>query len=106
MLSDRMLVPDPVAAPIRPPVKRESSCSFAPRSNPASCVLSSRTGPEIIGFAVDPETVSAVVTVPPCSRDPCGSLTPSAGRNASSSSIGTDCPLTRRLIAVVGPLAW
>ena len=47
-----------------------------------------------------------VVIVPPCSRDPCGNVTPSAGRNASSSLIDIALPFTFRFRAVVGPLVW
>src|SRR5947208_2146446 len=102
VLRDWMAVPDPVFAPVRAVTEE----SLEPRSKPARLVLSMRTGPLMMGDAVEPVMLRLVVRVPPWRREPDGRWTPTEGRNASSSSIDVAWVVTWRLMAVVGPLVW
>src|ERR1700735_1038036 len=61
---------------------------FEERSKPASRVLSTSTGPLMVGALAGPLMERFAVSVPPCRLDPLGRRTPAAGNNASTWLMG------------------
>src|SRR5580700_9526491 len=83
-------VSDPPPPPPNP-VNDESAPSFDFKLNPASFAFERFTGPTITGLSTGPVIVKFAVKVPPCSFDPGGSTTPTAGKNPSKSPSGMPC---------------
>src|SRR5271156_2234302 len=84
-------------AGFNPPILEE-------RSKPASLVLSTSTGPLMVGALAGPVISRFAVSVPPCKLEPLGRRTPAAGNNASTWLMGRFGAARWSVSVTVGPV--
>src|ERR1700691_6102657 len=86
--------PPPLPPPPSPGID-PSAPSFDFKLNPASFAFDRFIGPEITSLSAGPLTVRFAVSAPPCSFDPDGTPTPTAGKKPSKSDTGMACAFNR-----------